>query len=89
MYKIYFYPDVKKDLKNISTSHLKAIKTAIEERLSTRPYDFKPLSGEKYHGLFRLRIADYRIIYFIENDCVKILAIGHRSKIYKFLESRV
>ena len=89
MYKIFFHPDVKKDLKGLPQSHLKAIKNAIDERLTLRPYDFKALSGKAYHGLYRLRIAEYRIVYSIENDCVQVLAIGHRSKIYNFLEKRV
>lgn len=85
MYKIFFHAEVKKDLKNLPTSHLAAIKAAISERLSQHPYDFKALSGKKFHGLYRLRVADYRIVYYIEDETVKILAIGHRSKIYKFL----
>lgn len=89
MYKIFFHAEVKKDLKGLPASHLAAIKTAINERLSQHPYDFKALSGKKYHGLYRLRIADYRIVYYIEEEIVRILAIGHRSKIYKFLEKRV
>lgn len=88
MYKILFHAEVKKDLKGLPTSHIAAIKTAISERLSRHPYDFKALSGKKFHGLYRLRVADYRIVYYIEDETVKILAIGHRSKIYKFLEKR-
>ena len=89
MYKIFFHAEVKKDLNGLSTSHLVAIKTAINERLSQRPYDFKALRGKKFHGLYRLRVADYRIVYYVEDEIVKILAIGHRSKIYKFLENRL
>lgn len=89
MYKIFFHAEVKRDLKGFPASHLIAIKLAINERLTQRPYDFKALSGRKFHGLRRLRVADYRIVYCIEDEVVRILAIGHRSKIYKFLEKRV
>ena len=89
MYKILFHEGVKKDLHGLPSSHLSAIKTAINERLSQHPYDFKALSGKAYHGFYRLRIADYRVVYYIEDEIVKVLAIGHRSKIYKFLEKRV
>ena len=89
MYKIFFHSEVKKDLKGVPTSHLVAIKTAISERLAQHPYDFKALSGKQYHGLYRLRVADYRIVYYVDEEIVRILAIGHRSKIYKFLEKRL
>ena len=80
MYKIIFHKDVAKDLKSIPTDLIKVIKTAINEGLSIRSYDFKPLSGKKYKGLYRLRVSNFRIIYRILEDTysVIILAIGHR-----------
>jgi mRNA interferase RelE/StbE len=36
--------------------------------------------------LYRLRIGDYRAIYFVVNHEVKITEIIHRSKGYKWLE---
>lgn len=89
MYKIFFHEKVKKDLKDLPVSHLVVIKTAINERLSQHPYDFKALSGKRFRGLYRLRVADYRVVYCVDDDIVRILAIGHRSEIYKFLDKRV
>jgi mRNA interferase RelE/StbE len=90
MYKIFFHKKVIEDLEGIPSSHLKAIKKAISERLASHPYDFKPLSGKKYKGLYRLRISDFRIIYRIieEESSVKILAIGHRRMIYEEFDRR-
>lgn len=87
MYKIFFHKKVKEDLEEIPKSHLLAIKRAIDERLGMRPYDFKALSGEKYKGLYRLRVSDFRIIYRVDEDVrrVTILAIGHRRLIYQAL----
>ena len=89
MYKILFHKAVKNDLKGLSKSHLEAIKRAIPERLSSHPYDFKALSGRHYKGLYRLRMADFRIIYRINEElrCVTILAIGHRKSIYQNLDA--
>ena len=39
MYKIIFHKEVTKDLKSIPIALIKVIKTAIDERLSIRPYD--------------------------------------------------
>ena len=89
MYKILFHKSVKNDLKGLPKSHLEAIKRAITERLSTRPHDFKALSGKHYKGLYRLRVSDFRIIHRINEElqCVIILAIGHRREIYKNLDT--
>jgi len=34
-------------------------------------------------GEYRFRIRDYRIIFDIKSDEIMILAVGHRSTIYK------
>ena len=53
--------------------------------LSLNPYtellNIKKLRG--FDGLFRLRIQDYRMIYSIENDVLKIVVvkIGHRRDV--------
>jgi len=45
--------------------------------------DTKPLEGHK--GLYRLRVADYRIIYTIDNAelIVCVVDAGNRGDIYK------
>lgn len=47
--------------------------------------DIKRLVSVEDPPLFRLRIGDYRVIYFIVKDEVKITKIIHRSKGYKWL----
>lgn len=32
---------------------------------------------------YRIRIGDYRIGVFYENDCIELACFDHRSKIYK------
>jgi mRNA interferase RelE/StbE len=90
-YKIIYDEKVLSDIKKIQKDLLISIRKAIESRLSERPYDFKPLSGKKYHGLFRLRVGDYRTVYVIDEnlEVVKVLAIGIRGKIYKTLNKRI
>jgi mRNA interferase RelE/StbE len=90
-YKIIYDEKALDDIKKIQKNQLVSIRKAIESRLSERPYDFKPLNGKKYHGLFRLRVSDYRIIYAIDENSaiVRVLAIGIRGKIYKTLNKRI
>ncbi|TET10159.1 MAG: type II toxin-antitoxin system RelE/ParE family toxin [Candidatus Thorarchaeota archaeon] len=48
--------------------------------------DIKKLVTPDDPPLFRLRIGNYRAIYFVFDDEVRITEIIHRSKGYKWLE---
>ena len=90
-YEIIYDEKSLDDIKKVPKDLLVSIRKAVEARLSERPHDFKPLSGKKYQGLFRLRVGDYRIVYTIDANpgVVKVIAIGVRGKIYKTLDSRI
>ncbi len=55
--------------------------------LAVNPYtellQIKKLKGTD--SLYRIRIQDYRIIYLIENNLIKItvIKIGHRKEVYE------
>ena len=55
--------------------------------LSLNPYtellQIKKMKG--IEGLYRIRIQDYRVIYLIENQRIKIsvIKIGHRKDVYE------
>ena len=44
--------------------------------------DVSPLHGE-WQGCFRLRCGDHRVIFRRIEDGLEIIAVGHRSEIYK------
>lgn len=70
------------DLPKIDTVWQKKIKRAIADRLSTQPHLYgKPLR-RTLKGYYKLRIGDYRVIFSIDKDTVKIFAIQHRSVVY-------
>jgi len=48
--------------------------------------DIKKLVTPDEPPLYRLRIGDYRAIYFVVNYEVKVTEIIHRSKGYRWLE---
>ena len=48
--------------------------------------DIKKLVTPDDPPLFRLRIGDYRVIYFVMGSEVRVTEIIHRSKGYKWLE---
>lgn len=76
MYKIIFHKEVTKDLKSTLIALIKVIKT-IDERLSIRPYDFKPLS-RKIKDCIDFGIEIYSILE--DKNSVLILAIGIGEK---------
>ncbi len=71
------------DIKRLSTTYKNRIKRAIEDKLMSQPEAFgKPLR-RSLRGYWKLRVGDYRVIFRIEKDIIKIFAIGHRSEVYK------
>ena len=81
MWQIKFHPLVlEEDLKSIDPSQQKLILKAIQKKLSTDPAVFgKPLRGEFAH-YWRLRVADYRVVYRMikEEIVVLIIKVGIR-----------
>jgi len=91
-YKIIMHSEViKRDLQKIPANLLESIINSIEKRIAVRPYDFKPLSGKMFRGIYRLRVGNYRIAYCIEEDnqTVTIFCIDVRGKIYDKLQNRI
>nr|WP_276976831.1 type II toxin-antitoxin system RelE/ParE family toxin [Ferrimicrobium acidiphilum] len=43
----------------------------------------KPLKG--FHGVWRLRVGDYRVIYSIKDEqlLVLVVEVGHRREVYR------
>ena len=74
---------VEKDIPALPKRERSRIQKAIGEKLTTRPEVFgKPLR-RSLRGYRRLRIGEYRVIFRIDEDQVKIFAIGHRSTVYE------
>ncbi len=80
---------VKEDIPRLSFEWRGKIKRAIEDRLTTRPEVFgKPLR-KSLRGYRKLRVGDYRVIFRIDRNIVKIFLIQHRSVVYERIEKRV
>ena len=79
----YLNSVVRKDIPGLSGAARKRIRSAIEEKLTTRPIEFgKPLRYSM-KGARALRVGDYRVIYRLEPPSrVVILQIGHRRDVY-------
>lgn len=86
---VYHHLVIRDDIPKLSSEWKEKIRRAIEERLTTHPDLYgKPLR-RSLKGYRKLRVGDYRVIFKIEKNTVKILIIQHRSVIYNEVEKRV
>ncbi len=79
---VYHELVINDDLPKLSSKWKDKIRQAIEARLTTRPELYgKPLR-KSLKGYRKLRVEDYRVIFRIETNTVKIIMIAHRSVVY-------
>ena len=82
-YALAFRPAALRALRKLDRLTAERIKTATEAlRDDPRPPGAKMLTGS--HGLSRIRVGDYRVVYAIDDQLrvVRVAAIGHRRDIY-------
>ena len=90
-YRIFLSKSASSQLKSLDKTLSDRIKTSLkaletDPLLSRSGSDIKKLKINKNPPLFRLRIGDYRAVYFIQEDKVLITKIFHRKKGYKWIE---
>jgi len=83
-YTIEYKKSVERELRKLTSTQLKGIVAKIHA-LATNP---RPEGSVKLRGssdFFRIRHADYRVIYQIQDEKLIILVIkvGHRREIYR------
>jgi mRNA-degrading endonuclease RelE of RelBE toxin-antitoxin system len=77
-----FTPEARAQLRAIDRSTALRLLESIHQFGASGAGDVEPLHGE-WHACFRLRVGDYRIIFRNVSEGIQILAVGHRSDIYK------
>ncbi len=86
---LYVDKVVKHDIPKISGIYKHRIKTAIETKLAQEPDLYgKPLR-RSLKGYYKQRVGDYRVIFRIENNKVKIFVIAHRRVVYEIISTRI
>jgi len=86
---LYHEAVVAQDIPKLSKEWRIKIENAISEKLSSHPEVFgKPLRSS-LKGYRKLRVGDYRVIFRIEENTVKVFAVMHRSVVYDVLKKRV
>ena len=90
-YRVLLSQTVISQLSLLNPKQMKRVKDALAN-LEDDPFrrrsgsDIKKLVTPDEPPLYRLRIGDYRAIYFVVDHEVKVTEIIHRSKGYKWLE---
>lgn len=83
-YKLTIGSRAAKELSSLPATVAQRVDAAILELSSDpRPHGAKKLKGGLQ--LWRLRVGDYRIVYFVDDDqaVVDVIGVPHRSKAYR------
>lgn len=90
MYKLVYHPAVvAKDIPKLSAEWKAKIRATIELRLTTQPDLYSQPLRRVLKGYRKLRVSEYRVVFKIEEQAVYIIAIIHRSKVYKTAAKRL
>ncbi len=88
-FKLTYHPDVKHvDLPLIDNKVRDRIKKAIEERLVTYPQHYGEPLRRTLKGYWKLRVGDYRVVFRIVRNVVRIYGIIHRKNVYSKIKNR-
>jgi mRNA interferase RelE/StbE len=83
-YRLVYHPAIAEDdLPQIPANLRARIARALETRLTNAPDHYgSPLRGT-LKGYWKLGVGDYRVVYRVAGDEVRILAIRHRKSLYE------
>lgn len=85
VYEVFFKKSAAKELQGLPGNIQQKILDAVR-LLSLNPYtellQIKKMKGAE--SVYRVRIQDYRVIYLIEKQIIKVttIKIGHRKEVY-------
>lgn len=89
-YEASFKPTFFKDLKKLPQK-LRQKLELIVETIRQDPFQIKTKKLAGHSGLFRYRLGDYRLVYYLDQKNKKILflMVSHRKEVYKFIKKNL
>jgi mRNA interferase RelE/StbE len=81
-YRLLYHPQFSDDLKHLDPSQQEIIVHVITHRLSHNPQKYSRPLKKNLRGLWRYRVGDYRIIFRISEDYLRILTVMRRNVVY-------
>lgn len=89
-YRIAYHPFVvRDDIPVLDAVWRDRIRAAIERKLTAAPDVFGIPLRRSLKGHRKLRVGDYRVVFRIERKTVLVLAILHRSVVYRYVIRRM
>ena len=89
-YELRYHPDVRDiDIPQLNETIKKRIRKAIEQRLSTSPHMYGEPLRKTLKGYWKLRAGDYRVVFKVDKNEVRIFAIINRKDVYREIFKRI
>jgi mRNA interferase RelE/StbE len=81
-YRIEWLDEAKADIRALDQATAMRLFEGILRFSRTGSGDVSALHGD-LAGAFRLRLGDYRILFTLEDDALRIFGVRHRSEAYR------
>jgi mRNA interferase RelE/StbE len=81
-YSIIYGDRIPRDLSRLGKAEVRRVLGHIEKYLAMKA-DSCPMLKGKWTGLRKYRVGDYRVIFAMVKDEVRIVRIGHRRDVYQ------
>ena len=81
-YRIDWLDEAKADVRRLDRATAMRVFDGILHYARTGGGNVKPLHGEMT-GAFRLRLGDYRVLFSLQNDAMRIFGVRNRKEAYR------
>jgi len=81
-YRIEWLDEAKADVRTVDQATAMRLFEGILRFARTGSGDVNALHGD-LAGAFRLRLGDYRVLFTLEDDAMRIFGVRHRSQAYR------
>lgn len=88
-FAIQFHPEVARDLRALPRNMAARILSSIEARLSDAPDLYAERLRKSLRGYWKLRIGDYRVVFEMVGDAIRVFGVHHRRDVYERIVSRL
>ena len=81
-YRIEWFDEARTDVRRLDHSTAMRIFDGVLHYARTGGGNVEPLHGDM-SGSFRLRLGDYRVLFTLEDEAMRVFGVRHRSEAYR------